>query len=60
MENNYNDRIINHSLRTTGFYPLRAMQLWIVDSHLEKINSTMMNIGGFYKLAPETDLNRFA
>lgn len=60
MEDNYNDRIINDALRTRGYYPLRPMQLWMVDSQFYKTKSTMMNIGALFKLSPKIDLNRFA
>lgn len=60
MENGYHDRIINYALKTCGYYPLRAMQLWLVDTHFNKVNSTMMNNGALLKLAPEIDLNRIA
>ena len=60
METNYETRIINHALKTTGYYPLRAIQLWTIDSHFNKVKSTMMNIGALFKLAPEIDLNRLA
>ena len=60
MENNYNDRIINDALRTRGYYPLRPMQLWIVDSQFYKVKSTMMNLARLFKLSPEVDVNRLA
>lgn len=60
METNYETRIINHALKNTGYYPLRAIQLWTIDSHFNKVNSTMMNIGALLKLPPEIDLNRLA
>lgn len=60
MDNNDKYRIINDALRTRGYYPLRPMQLWIVDSQFYKVNSTMMNLARMWKLSPEVDLNRFA
>ena len=60
MEDNYKDRIINDALRTRGYYPLRPMQLWIVDSQFYKVKSTMMNLARLVKLSPEVDLNRLA
>ena len=60
MENAHSDRIINYALKTCGYYPLRAMQLWLVDTHFNKANSTMMNIGVFMKIPPEIDLQRLA
>lgn len=60
MENNYHDRIINDALRVRGYYPLRPMQLWIVDSQFYKAKSTMMNLARLWKLSPEIDLNRLA
>lgn len=60
MEDNYSDRIINDALRARGYYPLRSMQLWMIDSQFYKVNSTMLNQCAFYKLSPEVDLNRLA
>lgn len=60
METNYETRIINHALKTCGYYPLRAIQLWLVDTHFNKVNSTMMNIGAFMQLSPQIDLQRLA
>ena len=60
MEDNYKDRIINDALRARGYYPLRPMQLWIVDSQFYKVKSTMMNLAGLWRLSPEVDLNRLA
>lgn len=60
MEDNYKDRIINDALRTRGYYPLRPMQLWIVDSQFYKAKSTMMNLARLWKISPEVDLNRLA
>lgn len=42
------------------FYPLRPIQRWLVDTHFNKAKSTMMNIGGLFKLAASIDINRFA
>ena len=28
-----------------GFYPLRPIQRWLIDTHFNKAKSTMMNIG---------------
>ena len=60
MENNYNDRIINDALRMRGYYPLRPMQLWMVDSQFYKAKSTMLNCCVLWKLSPQIDLNRLA
>lgn len=60
METDYETRIVNYALQTCGFYPLRAMQLWVVDAHFNKINSTMMNAGGLGKLDNSIDLERLA
>ena len=43
-----------------GFYPLRPIQRWLVDTHFQKANSTMMNIGGLAKLDDSIDLERLA
>lgn len=42
------------------FYPLRPIQRWLVDTHFNKANSTMMNIGGLFKLAAAIDMERLA
>ena len=49
---------INDELKTTGYYPLRPMQSWLVDTHFYKAKSTMMNIGTFYKFPAGVDLQR--
>lgn len=56
----YTTRIVNHALKTSGFYPLRPMQLWMIDSHFNKVNSAMMNITLFYKLDNSIDLEKLA
>lgn len=60
METSYEMRIVSHALKSCGYYPLRAMQRWLVDTHFNKTNSTMMNIGALFRLSPEVDLNRLA
>ena len=40
------------------YYPLRPIQRWLIDTHFNKANSTMMNIGGLFKLSPSIDLQR--
>ncbi len=42
------------------FYPLRPIQRWLVDTHFNKAKSTMMNIGGLFKLAAAIDMERLA
>ena len=42
------------------YYPLRPIQRWMVDSHFEKAKSTMMNIGGLYKLSATIDMEHLA
>lgn len=42
------------------FYPLRPIQRWLIDTHFNKANSTMMNIGGLFKLSASIDLNKLA
>ena len=44
---------------TKKFYPLRPIQRWLVDTHFNKAKSTMMNIGGLFKLSAKIDLQRF-
>lgn len=60
MENSYETRIINCALKAYGYYPLRAMQLWLVDTHFKKANSTMLNIGALAKVPAEINLERLA
>ena len=45
---------------TDGFYPLRPIQRWLVDTHFRKANSTMMNIGALLKLDDDVDMERLA
>ena len=42
------------------YYPLRPIQRWLVDTHFNKAKSTMMNIGGLYKLSAAVDMNHLA
>jgi len=42
------------------FYPLRPIQRWLVDTHFNKAKSTMMNIGGLFKLAASIDMQHLA
>lgn len=42
------------------YYPLRPIQRWLVDTHFNKAKSTMMNIGGLYKLSASIDMQHFA
>ena len=42
------------------YYPLRPMQRWLVDTHFNKAKSTMMNIGGLFKLSAAIDMNHLA
>lgn len=46
--------------KTKKFYPLRPIQRWLVDTHFNKANSTMMNIGAFFKLSAAIDMNHLA
>lgn len=43
-----------------GFYPLRPIQRWLVDTHFHKANSTMMNVGGLGRLDDSVDMERLA
>ena len=45
-------------MKNNGYYPLRPMQSWLVDTHFYKAKSTMMNIGSFYKFPPGFDIQR--
>ena len=45
---------------TKKFYPLRPIQRWLVDTHFNKAKSTMMNIGGLFKLSHAIDMPHFA
>lgn len=42
------------------FYPLRPIQRMLVDTHLKKANSTMMNIGALMKLPSGVNMERLA
>lgn len=52
------DGVVSDSM--TGFYPLRAIQRWMMDTHFQKANSTMMNEGGLAKLDDSLDMERLA
>ena len=41
-----------------GYYPLRPVQKWLINTHFNKVKSTMMNIGLLIKIAPEFELER--
>lgn len=41
------------------YYPLRPIQRWLIDTHFNKAKSTMMNIGGLFKLSAQIDIQRF-
>lgn len=43
-----------------GFYPLRPVQRWLIDTHFRKANSTMMNVGALGKLDDSVDMERLA
>ena len=45
-------------MENNGYYPLRPMQSWLVNTHFYKAKSTMMNIGSFYKFPPGFDIQR--
>ncbi len=60
MSTDYTTRIVNYALETAGFYPLRPIQRWLIDTHFNKANSTMMNIGGLYKLDDSIDMEKLA
>lgn len=42
------------------YYPLRPIQRWLIDTHFNKAKSTMMNIGGLYKVPVQIDTQRLA
>ncbi len=42
------------------YYPLRPIQRWLVDTHFQKANSTMMNIGALVRLDASIDMERMA
>ena|GEM_PF-110313 len=42
------------------FYPLSPIQRWMMDTHFQKANSTMMNEGGLAKLDDSIDMERLA
>ena len=41
-------------------YPLRPIQRWLIDTHLQKARSTMMNVGALLRLDPSIDMERLA
>lgn len=43
---------------TRKYYPLRPIQRWLIDTHFNKAKSTMMNIGGLFKLSSQIDIQR--
>ena len=43
-----------------NFYPLRPIQRMLVDTHLKKAKSTMMNIGALLKLPSGVDMEKLA
>ena len=44
----------------SGYYPLRPIQRWMVDTHFQKAKSTMMNAGALLRLDPSVDMERMA
>ena len=58
MAENYQQQIKNYAPETTGSFPLRPIQRWLLNTHLNKVNSTMMNISAFYKLDDSIDLEK--
>ena len=44
----------------TDYYPLRPIQRWLIDTHFNKVNSTMMNITVLYKLDDSIDFEKAA
>ena len=47
-------------MENNGYYPLRAIQRWLVNSHFNRAKSTMMNIRVCFKLPQDFDLERLA
>ena len=47
-------------LKVKNFYPLRPIQRMLIDTHLKKAKSTMMNIGALMKLPSGVDMERLA
>ena len=58
MSTDYNAKLVSYALKTLGVYPLRPIQRWLIDTHFNKVNSTMMNISAFYKLDNSIDLEK--
>ncbi|MCR5347332.1 MAG: STAS domain-containing protein [Fretibacterium sp.] len=42
------------------FYPLRPVQRWMVDTHFQMAESTMMNTGALLRLDPAVDMEKLA
>lgn len=40
------------------FYPLRPFQKWILDRNFNKAKSIMFNVGSFFKISPQIDVER--
>ncbi len=60
MYDDYATRIMSYAPEISGFYPLRPVQVWIIDTHFNKANSTMMNIAVLLKISSEIDMTRLA
>ncbi len=43
-----------------GFYPLRQIQSWLINTHFNKVNSTMMNITAFSEIDNSIDLEKLS
>lgn len=41
-----------------GFYPLRPIQRWLINTHFNKAKSTMMNIAALVKVHPDLDIEK--
>ncbi len=55
-----NQQQADNSSPSDGYYPLRPVQRWLVDTHFRKADSTMMNNGALLKLDEAIDLERLA
>ena len=55
-----NQQQADNSAPADGYYPLRPVQRWLVDTHFHKADSTMMNNGALLQLDEAIDLERLA
>ena len=60
MSTDSTKKITNYAPETSGFYPLRPIQRWLIETNLNKVNSTMMNVNAFYQIDNSIDFEKAA